>query len=261
MVLRSVIDFSEGYTPLASILGAMFLLAIPATAALLQGWNDGTRFGTAAVLEGAWTYTASRIMPIAAGLAVIGAIINFAFGRPAIRLIGCAAAFLTVCALAAGCFDDVTGEAMNFLNGITNLTNWMGNVIMPTLAALFFALGVLRFAHGQAHTYTPWAGFLCLMVSGVLRGIETFAAQAAWNNPDLVWITLRGLVNWTCNVILPVYAVLQLLPGPDAVRGDWSPGLCRRRLDAALRGGRFLPGVVGVAAPGRMVHRARARRH
>ena len=99
MVLRCVIDFSEGYTPLASILGAMFLLAIPATAALLQSWNDGTRFGTAAVLEGAWTYTASRIMPIAAGLAVIGAIINFAIGRPAIRLIGCAGAFLTVAAL------------------------------------------------------------------------------------------------------------------------------------------------------------------
>ena len=67
MVLRSVIDWSEGYTPLASILCAMFLLAIPASAALLQSWNDGTRFGTAAVLEGAWTYTASRIMPIAAG--------------------------------------------------------------------------------------------------------------------------------------------------------------------------------------------------
>src|ERR1039458_5126984 len=99
MVLRSVIDWSEGYTPLASILGAMFLLAIPASAALLQSWNDGTRFGTAAVLEGAWTYTASRIMPIAAGLAVIGAVVNFAFGRPAIRLIGSAAAFLTVSAL------------------------------------------------------------------------------------------------------------------------------------------------------------------
>src|SRR6266581_4681329 len=98
-VLRSVIDWSEGYTPLASILGAMFLLAIPASAALLQGWNDGTRFGTAAVLEGAWTSTASRIMPIAAGLAVMGAVVNFAFGRPAIRLIGSAAAFLTVSAL------------------------------------------------------------------------------------------------------------------------------------------------------------------
>ena len=31
--------------------------------------------------------------------AVIGAIINFAFGRPAIRLIACAGAFLTVAAL------------------------------------------------------------------------------------------------------------------------------------------------------------------
>ena len=99
LVLRSVIDVSEGHTPLPSILAAMFLLAISGTAALLRGWNDGTRFGTVAVLEAAWTYTASRIMPIAAGLAVIGAILNFAAGRPAIRLIGCAAAFLTVSAL------------------------------------------------------------------------------------------------------------------------------------------------------------------
>ena len=78
-------------------------------------------------------------------------------------------------------------------------------------APVNFALGVLRFAHGQAHTNTPWAGFQRLMVSGILRGIETFATQSAWNYPDLVWITLRGLINWTCNVMLPVYAVLQLL--------------------------------------------------
>ncbi len=113
MVLRSVIDFSEGYTPLASILGAMFLLAIPATAALLQGWNDGTRFGTAAVLEGAWTYTASRIMPIAAGLAVIGAIINFAIrtaGDSAHRL--CRRISHRGGSLEARCFDDVTREAL-----------------------------------------------------------------------------------------------------------------------------------------------------
>ena len=44
--------------------------------------------------------------------------------------------------------------------------------------------------------------FVWFMVSGILRGIEKFATQAAWNNPDLIWITLRGLVNWTCNVFL-----------------------------------------------------------
>ena len=37
---------------------------------------------------------------------------------------------------------------MTFLNGITNLTNWMGNVIMPTVAGLFFALAVIRYARG-----------------------------------------------------------------------------------------------------------------
>ena len=99
MVLRGVVDISEGRSPLYSILGAMFLLSIASTQALLQGWNSGTKFATADVLAGLWTYTASRILPVAAGLAIIGAILNFAFGKPAMRLICCAAGFLTVSAL------------------------------------------------------------------------------------------------------------------------------------------------------------------
>jgi hypothetical protein len=108
---------------------------------------------------------------------------------------------------------------MTFLNGITNLTNWMGNVIMPTVAALFFALAVIRFARGYSHQYIAWAGFLCLMISGLLRGLETFAGQAAWNDADAIWITLRGLVNWMCNVFMPVYAVVQIVQGVLAYGG------------------------------------------
>ena len=99
LVLRSTLDVAEGHTPLPSILGAMFLLAVPATEALLRGWNDGSRFATSAVLEGLWTYTAGRVMPVAAGLAIVGAIMNFAAGKPALRLIGCAAVFLMIAAL------------------------------------------------------------------------------------------------------------------------------------------------------------------
>ena len=33
---------------------------------------------------------------------------------------------------------------MSFSNGILNLTNWVGNVILPTLAGLFFVIAVLR---------------------------------------------------------------------------------------------------------------------
>jgi hypothetical protein len=108
---------------------------------------------------------------------------------------------------------------MTFLNGIANLTNWLGNVIMPTVAGLLFALAIFRFAKGYSHQYMAWAGLLSLMVSGLLRGLETFASQTAWDNPDIIWITLRGLVNWLCNVFMPVYAVLQILEGVAAYGG------------------------------------------
>ena len=58
LVLRGVMDVAEGRSPLFSILGAMFLLSVASTAALLQGWNSGTKFATTDVLAGLWTYTA-----------------------------------------------------------------------------------------------------------------------------------------------------------------------------------------------------------
>jgi len=102
---------------------------------------------------------------------------------------------------------------MDFLAGLTNLTNWFGNVIMPTLAGLFFVVSVLRFSRGGSHQYSMYAGFAALMVSGLLRAIERFALQRAWNDPDAIWITLLGLVNWSANVFLPLYGVLQVVIG------------------------------------------------
>jgi hypothetical protein len=102
---------------------------------------------------------------------------------------------------------------MDFLAGLTNLTNWFGNVIMPTLAGLFFVISVLRFSRGGSHQYSMYAGFAALMVSGLLRAIERFALQRAWNDPEAIWITLLGLVNWSANVFLPLYGVLQVVIG------------------------------------------------
>ena len=102
---------------------------------------------------------------------------------------------------------------MDFLTGLTNLTNWFGNVIMPTLAGLFFVVSVLRFSRGGSHQYSMYAGFAALMVSALLRAIERFALQRAWNDPDAIWVTLLGLVNWSANVFLPLYGVLQVVIG------------------------------------------------
>ncbi len=43
--------------------------------------------------------------------------------------------------------------------------------------------------------------------------METFATQRAWNDPDQYWVALVGLVDWLCNVLMPVYAGLQVAAG------------------------------------------------
>ncbi len=92
-----------------------------------------------------------------------------------------------------------------FENGLLNLTDWAGNVIMPTLAGLFFAAAIYRFSKAHPYSHLSWAGFAALMCSGLLRALETFALQAGPNDPDRYWISILTLVNWVGNVMLPLY--------------------------------------------------------
>ncbi len=104
---------------------------------------------------------------------------------------------------------------MTFYNGLLNLTNWTGNVIMPALGGLFIAIAVIQFARGYHQLYSTWAwgGMFCLMVSGFLRAFEKFTGQMAWSNPDLYWNSVLNVVDWFANVILPVYAAFHVTIG------------------------------------------------
>ena len=102
---------------------------------------------------------------------------------------------------------------MSFYNGILNLTNWAGNVILPTLAGLFFVVGVVNFSRTKEYSHAMYGGFLCLMASGLLRAMGTFSEQRAWNDPDVYSVAILTFVNWTGNVLLPVYAALQVAAG------------------------------------------------
>ncbi|MFZ0883666.1 MAG: hypothetical protein WAN14_09730 [Candidatus Acidiferrales bacterium] len=95
-VLRAILDAASGGHPLPSVLAAMFLLGTQATYTLIAGYNSGTQYATADVLDSLWNYLAGTIMPIAAGLAIAGAILNFATKRPAMRLVAVALAMLCV---------------------------------------------------------------------------------------------------------------------------------------------------------------------
>lgn len=98
-VLRSILDTASGGHPLPSILAGMFLLGTQATYSLIQGFNSGTQFAPADVLDSLWNYLAGTIMPIAAGLAIAGAVLNFATRRPVLRLVAVALAMLCVSAI------------------------------------------------------------------------------------------------------------------------------------------------------------------
>lgn len=97
-----------------------------------------------------------------------------------------------------------------FEHGLLNLTNWSANVIMPTLAGLFFAAAIYRFSRGFPVSHLAYAGFAALLCSGLLRALETFAQQAGPADPDRYWLSLLTLVNWVANVMLPLYGALQV---------------------------------------------------
>ncbi len=99
LVLRAILDAASGDHPLPSILAAMFLLGTQTTYNLLKSYNTGTQYATADVLDSLWNHLVGTIMPIAAVLALVGAILNFATRKPFMRLVAVALALLTVSAI------------------------------------------------------------------------------------------------------------------------------------------------------------------
>ena len=98
-VLKAALDAAEGQSPLASIIAAIFLLSAAGTVQLMQSWNSGSTFATTDMLSSAWNFLSGTILPEAAGLAIVGAIFNYARHRPFMPMVGAGLAFLSVSAL------------------------------------------------------------------------------------------------------------------------------------------------------------------
>jgi hypothetical protein len=98
-VVRAILDTAAGKNPLLSILSAMFLLAVQATASLIQSFDTGTQFSTADVLDSLWNHVSGTILPIASVLAIVGAVINFARKKPFLHLVAAALAMVSVTAV------------------------------------------------------------------------------------------------------------------------------------------------------------------
>ena len=98
-ILKAVVDGAQGHNPLSSIIAAIFMLSVSSTSQLMQSWNSGSEFATTDMLVSAWNFLAGNILPEAAGLAVVGAILNYVRHKPVAPLVGSALAFLSVSAI------------------------------------------------------------------------------------------------------------------------------------------------------------------
>src|ERR1700679_771386 len=56
-----------------------------------------------------------------------------------------------------------------------------------------------------------YGGCASLMCSGMLRAIEGFVRNAGPTSANGFWMATMSLVNWTANVILPMFALTQLV--------------------------------------------------
>ena len=98
-VLKAALDAAEGQSPLPSVIAGLFLLSVSGTVQLMRSWNSGSEFATTDMLTSAWNFLAGTILPEAAGLAIVGAIFNYARHRPFMQLVGSGLAFLSVSAI------------------------------------------------------------------------------------------------------------------------------------------------------------------
>jgi len=98
-VLKAALDAAEGHNPLGSIVAAIFLLSVSGMVQLMKSWNSGSEFATTDMLTSAWNFLAGTILPEAAGLAVVGAVFNYARHRPFMPLVASGLAFLSVSAI------------------------------------------------------------------------------------------------------------------------------------------------------------------
>ncbi len=105
----------------------------------------------------------------------------------------------------------------SFDQGLLHMTAWLGNGIMPLLAGLMIAMGIYKFAKGGDFERYFWGAMASLCVSGLLGLAMAFTAQGT--GASQIDQAVLGLTNWICNVILPVYASLEVVRAVLGVSG------------------------------------------
>jgi len=97
----------------------------------------------------------------------------------------------------------------SFDAGILNLTNWVCNQILVVVAGLMIAAGIYHYSKGHESDRCFYGALASLLCSGFVRLAEAMAGQASGANQ--YWTAILMLTNYVGNVILPIYAGIEVV--------------------------------------------------
>ncbi len=108
----------------------------------------------------------------------------------------------------------------DFLTGIQGLVMWVGNLVLPALAALALVLGIYAYSQRRSGERYLTAAVLCLLGPAVVQLIAAFVTRTpASGGHDQYYNGIVNAVNWIGNVIMPMFAVLNFVRGIIALGG------------------------------------------
>ena len=97
----------------------------------------------------------------------------------------------------------------SFLTGLEGLTEWLGYLILPTLAGFCVVMAIYNYREGRNGERSMVAAILCLMGPAcalLVSAWVTNGAPAAAAGADAYSGALMNALNWVGNVILPLSA-------------------------------------------------------
>jgi hypothetical protein len=100
------------------------------------------------------------------------------------------------------------------------MAEWLGYLILPALAALCVVIGVVSYHQRKDGGRYITAAVLCLMGPASAQLINAFVTNTPGTGAhDTYYNAILNLINWVGNVIMPMFAVLNVIRGVLALGG------------------------------------------
>lgn len=102
----------------------------------------------------------------------------------------------------------------SFLGGLQHLVQWMGNLILPTLAGLCVIIAIYEYSQRRDGERYFVAALLCLLGPACAQLVYSFVTRTPPSGGADVYASgLINAVNWLGNVILPIFAAYNVIRG------------------------------------------------